>query len=207
MVSYDLSHLVQPNDEAVLGPVQDTEALFLYAVVRGMRMRRVLEIGGLSGYSARNFLAALPADGVVYTVDIVPVPQVSSNHRVIVKDARTLDASDVDDGELDLIFFDCHEYDVQMRAFDRLVSRGVVTDSTVVALHDTNVHPYQTVPWARKIDGEGWVHQKAERDMANELARRGYHAFNLHTPLDRHDESMPYRHGVTLMQKFRPLVT
>jgi predicted O-methyltransferase YrrM len=63
MVSYDLSHLVQPNDEAVLGPVQDTEALFLYAVVRGMRMRRVLEIGGLSGYSARNFLAALPADG------------------------------------------------------------------------------------------------------------------------------------------------
>lgn len=30
--------------------------LLLYAVVRGMRMRTVVEIGGLSGYSALNFL-------------------------------------------------------------------------------------------------------------------------------------------------------
>lgn len=207
MVSYDLSHLNQADDEAVLGPVQDTEALFLYSIVRGMRMRRVLEIGGLSGYSAKNFLAALPADGVVYTVDIAPVPRVSFNHRVIVKDARTLDAADVDDEELDMIFFDCHEYDVQMTLFDRLASRGIITDSTVLALHDTNVHPFKSVPWAYEIGDGGWVHQRAERDMVNELVRRGYHAFNLHTPIDRHDETMPYRHGVTIAQKFRPLIT
>lgn len=60
--------------------------------------------------------------------------------RVIVKDARTLEAADVDDEELDMIFFDCHEYDVQMALFDRLESRGIITDSTVVALHDTCTH-------------------------------------------------------------------
>lgn len=46
---YDLSHLVQPLDQQVGGPVQDDEALLLYAMVRCMRVRRVLEIGGLSG--------------------------------------------------------------------------------------------------------------------------------------------------------------
>ncbi len=49
--------------------MQDDEALFLYSLVRSLRLSRVLEIGGLSGYSARNFLRAMePTQGVVYTV-------------------------------------------------------------------------------------------------------------------------------------------
>ena len=56
---YDFSHLIQSPDQMVNGPIQDDEALMLYAVVRTMRLRRVLELGGLSGYSARNFLSAL----------------------------------------------------------------------------------------------------------------------------------------------------
>jgi predicted O-methyltransferase YrrM len=207
MVAYDLSHLTQPDDENVVGPIQDTEALFLYSIVRGMRMRRVLEIGGLSGYSATNFVRAISSGGTVYTVDISPVRQVSENHKVIVKDARTLTASDVDDEPLDMIFFDCHDYDVQMTLFDRLVEHGIVTESTVIALHDTNVHPNKVVDWAYAIDGGGWVHQKIEREMSNEFVRRGYHAFNLHPRLDRHDASLPYRHGVTILQKNVPLRT
>ena len=73
MVNYDLKHLTQNDDQRVLGPIQDDEALFLYSVIRGSRMRRVLEIGGLSGYSATNFLAAMCASGpgaMLYTVDI-----------------------------------------------------------------------------------------------------------------------------------------
>lgn len=47
--------------------MQDDEALLLYAVVRGMRMSRVLEIGGLSGYSTKNFLQAMtPTNGTMY---------------------------------------------------------------------------------------------------------------------------------------------
>lgn len=206
MVAYDLSHLTQSEDENVSGPIQDTEALFLYSIVRGMRMRRVLEIGGLSGYSATNFVRALGEGGTMYTVDIHHVPQVSQNHKVIVKDAQTLTAADVDNEPLDMIFFDCHDY-VQMAVFDRLVEQGIVTDSTIIALHDTNVHPQQFVPWAYQVDGGGWVHQKVERDMSNEFVRRGYSAFHLHTRLDRHDESFPFRHGVTILQKNVPLPT
>lgn len=45
-------------------PLQDDEALFLYSIVRGLRLSSVLEIGGLRGYSALNFLQAMqPTQG------------------------------------------------------------------------------------------------------------------------------------------------
>ena len=207
MVAYDLSHLTQADDEKVIGPIQDTEALFLYSVVRGMRMRRILEIGGLHGYSATNFIKAMPPDGVMYTVDIMPVTPVAPNHRVLLKDAMHLTKADTDGMPLDMVFFDCHDYTVQMTMYDRLVAEGVILDSTVIALHDTHVHPTNMCGWGYQILGGGWVHQKVERDMVNEFVRLGYHAFSLHTPLDRHNDSMPFRHGVTLMQKFTPLLT
>ena len=58
MVNYDLTHLTQNENQRVLGPIQDDEALFLYSIIRGCRLERILEIGGLNGYSARNFLKA-----------------------------------------------------------------------------------------------------------------------------------------------------
>ena len=67
MVAYDLSHLTQPDDQVVVGPVQDDEALLLFALVRCMRLRRILEVGGLDGYSARNFLRAMGRGGTLYT--------------------------------------------------------------------------------------------------------------------------------------------
>lgn len=208
MVAYNLSHLTQPPTEDVIGPIQDTEALFLYSVVRGMRMQRVLEIGGLCGYSARNFLEAFadPSASTMYTVDINPVPVLSPRHKVVVKDALLLTADDLDNQPLDLVFFDCHVLDTQMSVLDNLTALGIITDRTVVALHDTNVHPRQVVPWAVELpDGGGWVHQSVERQMVNLLVERGYHAFCLHTPMSSHNDSMPFRHGVTVMQKFKQL--
>ncbi len=74
-LKYDLSHLTQRPNQAVSGPIQDDEALFLFALIRVMLVRRVLEIGGLSGYSATNFTKAVGPLGVVYTIDIRPVPE------------------------------------------------------------------------------------------------------------------------------------
>lgn len=73
-----------------------------------MRLKRILEIGGLSGYSATNFLKAFatPGESMMYTVDLNPVPVLASNHKVIVKDAQKLVPSDVDQEPIDLIFFD-----------------------------------------------------------------------------------------------------
>lgn len=218
MVQYDLSHLTQSPSQDVVGPIQDDEALFLYSIVRGARLRSVLEIGGLSGYSARNFLRAMAPDlrgTVVFTVDINPtVPKLQPNHVVIIKDARDLTPEDVGHRCIELVFFDCHDYDVQMDIYHKLVDRGIIDDNTVIALHDTNTHPFKLVPWAYPVKDEGWVHQRAERSMANTFKNMGYDVFCLHTRPDRHNCDfndlagsciVPYRHGVTVCRKFTRL--
>ena len=53
MVSYPLAHLTQDERQEVSGPIQDDEAPVRFALIRCMRMRAVVEIGGLAGYSAR----------------------------------------------------------------------------------------------------------------------------------------------------------
>jgi hypothetical protein len=207
MVHYDLSHLTQPEDQRVIGPIQDDEALFLYSIIRGMRLGRVLEIGGLEGYSAHNFLRAVSwsAQGVVYTVDLNPVPVQGPNHRTITKNARDLTLDDVDRVPVDLVFFDCHDL-VQMEIYYAFVREGIITDRTVLALHDTNLHyaPFQI--WGPYLPSEGgFAHQPVERTMVNMFKDLGYDVFSVHTTREKHDASFPFRHGVTVCQKFRRL--
>ena len=204
MVAYNLSHLTQADDQQVGGPIQDDEALFLFAMVRAMRLRRILEIGGLDGYSATNFLEAMGPKGIVYTVDLHPVPQRGENHRTIVKDVADLTASDLDEERFDLVFFDAHVYVPQMDLLKRLRQARLVDDDTVLALHDTHLHPTKTCEWAYPVE-DGWVHQDVERRMVNDLRRMGYDGFSLHTDLVRDQLAVPMRHGVTIMRKFRPL--
>lgn len=206
MVKYNLEHLTQSPDQAVLGPIQDDEALFLYSIVKGSRLRRILEIGGLNGYSATNFLASMDmTDGTLYTVDHNPVPTISANHKVIIKDACQLTAADVDGEPIDLVFFDCHCIS-QMDMYTRFVSEGIIHDRTILALHDTNLHypPYQV--WGPFVPEEGgYAHQPVEREMVNRFKEMGYDIFSLHTTQDKHDPSFPYRHGITVCQKFQRL--
>src|ERR1019366_4541481 len=108
MVSYDLMHLSQPDDQRVIGPIQDDEALFLFSIIRGMRLRTILEVGGGAGYSARNFLAAVGPHGKVYTVDPNPVATISDNHIVVSKSIGDVVATDIFAEQIDLVFFDCH---------------------------------------------------------------------------------------------------
>lgn len=206
MVNYNLTHLTQNPDQKVLGPIQDDEALFLYSIVKGMRMSRVLEIGGLSGYSARNFLQSMDqVNGTLYTVDLNPVPVQAPNHKVLVKNALNLTSQDVDNKPVDLVFFDCHDM-VQMQIYYRFVSEGIITDQTVLALHDTNLHyaPYNV--WGPYVPAEdGFAHQPVERVMVNMFKEMGYDVFCLHTTRDKHSQSFPFRHGVTICQKFKKL--
>ena len=88
MVEYNLSHLTQPSDQQAGGPIQDDEALLLFALIRVMRMRRVLEIGGLRGYSARNFIEAVGNGGKVYTVETGSLEPIAPNHIVLAKNAH-----------------------------------------------------------------------------------------------------------------------
>jgi predicted O-methyltransferase YrrM len=194
MVDYNLSHLTQPATQDVAGPIQDDEALALFALVRCMRMNRILEVGGLGGYSARNFVAALHSpSGVVYSCDIVEVPKQGSRHAVIVKDAANLTPSDVGGLPLDLIFFDCHADTATQRSYDTLSDAGIIGTNTIIALHDTNIEPNT---WAHSTSDCGDV----ERRFADTLQRRGWHAVHLHTQSDRHGPAMPRRNGLTILQ-------
>lgn len=203
-MDYDLSHLTQDPDQKVLGPIQDDEALLLFALIRVMVLRRVLEIGGLGGYSATNFAAAVGPAGTVYSVDVNPVPKVADNHVPITMDVGDLRAADVGSIPLDLVFFDCHCFVGQMAMLTRFVRDGVITDRTVIALHDTNLHPGKTEEKTYEVTG-GWVNCWPERRMVNEIRELGYDAICLDTDMSVHGPDLPFRHGLTLMRRFTTL--
>jgi predicted O-methyltransferase YrrM len=194
---YDLSHLTQGPDQQVAGPIQDDEALLLFAVCRVTCARRVAEFGGQSGYSAANFLAAVKhfPEAAVYTVDLAPVVRLSSLHRVVRKWAKDVQAADFDSKPLDLVFFDCHDFHQQLAAFHSLSRSGVVTRSTIIALHDTGTHPDRVAHWAFAGEG-GFIHQAAERELANRLQDLGYECVSFHAP--QPIPPLRYRQGLTL---------
>ena len=207
MVNYDLSHLTQNENQYVWGPIQDDEALFLYSIIRGCRLQRILEIGGLEGYSAKNFLQALSfdKDGILYTCDINPVPILAHNHKVIIKNGLHLTLDDVDNKPIELIFFDCHDM-IQMDIYDLFVKNNIINDKTILALHDTNLHyePYQK--WGPYIEkDDGYAHQPVERNMVNIFKNLGYDIFSISTDKSKHSEKFPVRHGLTVCKKFKVL--
>lgn len=207
MVKYDLDHLTQEDNQRVAGPIQDDEALFLYSVIRGSRLKRILEIGGLSGYSARNFLEALKfdKDGILYTCDISHVPVLSENHKVIIKNALDLSIDDVDSLPLDLIFFDCHDM-VQMDMYHKFLNENIINDNTIIALHDTNLHYAPFNVQGDFVPGEnGYAHQPVERKMVNIFKDLGYDIFSISTDETKHNENFPWRHGVSVCKKFKYL--
>jgi len=207
MVNYDLSHLTQDENQDVWGPIQDDEALFLYSIIRGSRLERILEIGGLSGYSAKNFLQALSytKNGVLYTCDLNPVPVLAENHKVLTKNALYLTTEDLDNKPLDLVFFDCHDF-VQMSIYNHFVSKRIINDETILVLHDTNLHYAPYNKWGKYVKQEdGWAHQPVERRMVNIFKSLGYDVFSISTDRSKHSPDFPIRHGVSICKKFKPL--
>jgi len=205
MVKYDLSHLTQEEHQNVSGPIQDDEALFLYSIIRGCRLERILEIGGLNGYSATNFLKALSfsKNSILYTCDLNYIPILAPNHKVIIKNALDLSTTDLDNKPLDLIFFDCHDM-IQMDIYHKLREDNIINDNTILALHDTNLHypPYHHC--GIYIENEdGYAHQPIERNMVNIFKNMGYDIFSISTDSTKHSDDFPVRHGITVCKKFK----
>ncbi len=156
------------------GAVQDDEALFLFALIRVMDLKRVLEIGGLDGYSATNFVQAVGILEAASTQSMLNpvVSGLPTNHITLRRDAGAVTPADVGSAPLDLLFFDCHVYDAQMALFHALRSGGMITDRTILSFHDTNLYPHRLIQSAYQVPG-GWVHQPVERQMVNEFRRIG----------------------------------
>nr|WRJ70069.1 SAM-dependent methyltransferase [Oceanusvirus sp.] len=175
-------------------------------------MKRVLEVGAAQGYSARNFLAAVdPFPGsVVVSIDKRQVPIKGNKHASVVDRVERVSAEQVaakipgDNKVLDLVFFDAHRL-TQMDLFRKLKDAGMITDRTVVALHDTNFHYAKHVPTAREVSKGVFVHQEAERVIAQTLKDEfGYDLVSARTDREDHDKTLPFRHGLTVCQKHAP---
>ena len=210
MVRYNLQHLTQPDDQNKPGPIQDDEALLLFALIRVTRIKRVLEFGGVPGYSARNFCEALNSEGMVYTVDWGkdgPVAKQGNNHTIIYKNAGDITPEEI--GEpVDLVFFDCHAYEASLRAFQNLKRAGIITDKTIFAFHDTNLLPHEMALGYPDISYEvkdGWVFCPPERKLVNDFKEMGYDILNLGTKAEVHNSSFPYRCGLSIARKFTKL--
>lgn len=201
---YNVEHLTQKEDQAVIGPLQDDEALFLYSIIRVTRIKNIIEVGFGQGHSALNFLKAVGSDGRVVSIDSSKVHQLSPNHTPILHNAENVEASDIPFAKADLVFYDCHNYGAQMSLHKKLLESNVITDDTILVLHDTGLHPYKVVGWSYEVDG-GWVHQPVERRMVNTLKSQGWDAICLDTKKEDYDCGLLYRHGITIMKKFKQL--
>lgn len=192
-MNYDISHLTQ-HDRRVYGPIQDDEALLLYAFIRCTGIKVVLEAGGQTGYSARNFLAA---GAMVFTVDTQPVRKIHARHHVIQANIGDVDLDALPFCEL--VFFDAHVEDEQWKFYRRAVEANVIQDETTLVVHDTGLHSAKFVDWAVPR-GHRWAHQPAERSFADRIAADGWNRIHVHD-----DDSPEPRHGLTILQRPRSL--
>lgn len=214
-MKYNLDHLTQPDHQAIPGPIQDDEALLLFALIRVTRIKRILEFGGVHGYSAKNFLEAVD-DGTVYTVDWGVdggTEMQDGNHWVISKNVADVTPEDVDNIPIDLVFFDCHAYEAELCGFQNLKRAGIITDKTIFVFHDTNLWPTKDAPnlfqeeWpdiSYEVEG-GFVFCPPERQLVNDFKEMGYDIINLGTTKDVHGPQFPYRCGLSIAHKFTPL--
>jgi len=209
-MKYNLDHLIQPEEQNIPGPIQDDEALLLFALIRVTRIKRILEFGSFPGYSAKNFLSALQG-GTVYSVDWGVdgvTPRLADNHKVIVKNTAEVTVEDLDNKPIDLVFFDCHAYEASLCAFQNLKRAGIITDKTIFAFHDTNLLPSENALGYPNISYEvqgGWVFCPPERQLVNDFKEMGYDILNLGTAKEVHNKDLPYRCGLSIARKFTPL--
>ncbi len=218
-MNYDLSHLTATTQD-VWGPIQDDEALLLYALCRVMCIRRVVEFGSLAGYSARNFLSAVGPKGAVYSVDDCrdaglggALPKIADNHYLVIKSVEQLLPDDVHGSPVDLVFFDCHTR-LQLRAYLTLKDNGLLSEAHILAFHDTATHGRNS-PFARperqvenRFGDICWVHGNLERELVNYFVEQGYNALHLEPSQEAiHAANLRVRHGLSILQKFKPLPT
>jgi len=216
MVDYNLKHLIQADEQSNPGPIQDDEALFLFALIRVTRIKRIVEFGATLGYSAKNFCEAIGNNGTVYSVDwgLEEIcPKLAVNHKVIIKNVADITADDLDNEPIDLLFFDCHAYEAELCAFQNLRKAGIITDKTILVFHDTNLWPTKDSPNLSKADWVeisyevegGWRFCPPESQLVNDFKEMGYDILNLGTKRDVHGEHFPYRCGLNIVSKFTPL--
>lgn len=215
---YLLGYLAMFDEEDAIGPLQRDEALLMYAIVKVLRPKVILEFGFYLGHSSYNFLRAAGSDTHVFSFDVTEVSRLTAtryfshyqNFRYLHKSQVDFDVTDVEGMRVDMLFIDAsHSLSHNIETFDRVLP--VLDKDAVVVIHDTGtwakrhcrpVHKTfaasRTTQW---LNGEEFVHQPEERDFVNYIGEtypefQQIHLHSLNT----------LRHGLTIMQKSKMLV-
>lgn len=223
-MKYDLSHLTQTTTH-LAGPIQDDEALLLYGLIRTMGLKYIVEIGGLEGYSAQNFLRAICGEGKVVTIDPSFKDRFgllsNKNFCCVKKQAQNVMPEELGIPRIDLLFFDCHKMQSQMDFYHQCATHKLINNNTILVLHDTDIKVVYNdtenpdivnVSNYHKTRGNtGFYHKStalAERKMSNKFMAMGYAALHAHADFrDCPSYIENVRHGLTILSKQYKLLT
>ena len=208
----DLSWLARfPADERVIGPIQRSEALALFGLLRVLRPRLVVEMGFLHGDSTAVLCAATAGcEGArVISVDrdhnaaAVDALRARYPHLEFQRaDQRAARLPD-DGAPIDFLFVDCsHDFDINCAMWAALEPR--LAPNAVVMVHDTGLWadgptPAQYRGWGQAGEARGargWFHQPAEVRFVRWVT-------DTHADWARMDFlcTHVWRHGFTLLQR------
>jgi predicted O-methyltransferase YrrM len=215
----DLGHLRFFKEGDACGPIQREEALLLFALVRVVRPRVVVEFGFHRGHSALNFLLALPPDGEIHSYDVAEsAAQIASQlfagaaafhfHH---KPQQSFLPADVGGREIDFVLLDAaHDFDLNVATLERL--RPCLAPDAILAVHDTGTWRRthmrrEHLAWAADRP-QGWLSADEyapwdeERRFVNWLRETHPELSQLHLHSGR-----ALRHGLTLLQASGRLAT
>lgn len=200
-----------PDHEMVIGPIQRSEALMMYGLVRVLRPLTVVELGFYKGDSAAVLAAAtadIPGARVVshdIHVDWTAAAELQSRYphvQVRECDQRMVDA-DLGDA-IDFLFVDAsHDLRTNQDTWAALQDR--MAANAVVMVHDTGlwVDPHRPPQHTHGCPGTangvaGRFHQPCEVRFVNWLV-------DTHPDWVKMDfwSSNTFRHGLTLLQRKR----
>ena len=207
MNDFNLNFLHTYN-ETTLGPIQKSEALFLYGLCQMVKPQIVLEIGCLIGQSLRVWInAGVP---FIYAVDAVISKEVKELRRGQGSNGMMCIEQDMKQpieftrGIPDLVFIDAsHELDDNIAVVTNLLP--ALRPGALIAFHDTGHWKQEDITEDRqwflnKYGGyydteiEAWVHHPSEKETIDWVSKN--------TNLKRIDlwTTEVARYGITLFQ-------
>jgi hypothetical protein len=205
--TYSLGHLRSLRDYE-LGPIQRDEALLLYALVKTIDPKTIIEFGFYEGHSAINFLKAMSLDARLYSYDISDDSKrlAAKIHdrrlKFVFKSQADFEPSDVDYRLVDLAFFDAsHDFLLNVMTLERL--KDSLNERGLIIVHDTgawygDLKGLQT-PEGHFVDDSisgGYIHQPGERRFVNYIreSMKDFDQIHLHS-------TSKFRHGLTILQR------
>ena len=204
---YSLSHLRYFSEYAA-GPIQRDEALLLYALVKTVDPKTIVEFGFLAGHSSTNFLKAMSSDARLYSYDIADASMRIARRirddrfRFVFKSQADFEYSDVDNRLVDLVFFDgSHDFHLNVVTFEKVGK--CLSERALVIVHDTGAW-YGDLQGRQTPEGyfaggsidAGYIHRPDERKFVNYIRvnMEDFEQIHLHS-------TSKFRHGLTLLQR------